>query len=139
MKQKRQEEKGRGKREDWRGRIKASWVSIIAGRQLRVAGGGAYQLHGHLCILLASQKQHVQHSGVSAVVNRCRQPTAGTGRQEEGKCVFFLFGVFSRGHIHMLVAPRLSPWTAPPFLSVSPSLDVLIPNICMCSLSAVTS
>lgn len=94
--------------ESSRGRIKASWVSISWAEASRedssgcwMAGGRvgiAVQLHGHFCILLASQKQHVHCWEISAFLRMLRWAAAATrllAETEGKKEVFFLW----RSHI----------------------------------------
>lgn len=123
-----EEEKGRRCKERAGESREASWVSISRIRAWREDSSGlegGYRLHSRPCILLASRRQRARRSETSvhldAAVSRRRQHR----RKEGGKGR--LWG-FSGGHIRMLVAPRLSPWKVPPFISVS--LGVLIPNMC---------
>lgn len=122
-------------RERERERIKASWVSISrveASREDSLGLEEGYRLHRHLCILLASPETTCPVFGdfcihLDAVVNRCRQSTAGTSRKQarEGDVVLFLF---SWGHIRMVVvvAPRLFSAEGPFHFSLSLSLRLLM-------------
>lgn len=86
---------------------------------------------GHLCILLAAQKQHGQCSDGSAfswmlwwtaAASRLLAQAQKEGREMLFFCLFVVrLGFSCGGHIHMSVAPRPPLWKVPSFLSVSPT------------------
>lgn len=113
-----------------------------------------YQLHSHLCILLASQKQRVQCSESLLCSAGCCGRTAAAAASQPADCwhrqntgrgnvgAFFFFFSLSLGFFVQEPHPAACWWhhafslssLRPSFSCFPPSLcpDVLIPNICTC-------